>query len=146
MWASPSPSGVRPLPTPCASAAVGNLWWTACVFNFFTLVFLSVETNHYETSQCTLPPMPPASGEQKLNVRAVRDATLAVMADPVLGFEFVKADLGDPPRDLFSELSVTSCRSFSYDASVWRGRSVTMKLESRQGLGRDGPECRRIFR
>ena len=39
-------------------------------------------------------PMPPAYGEQKINARAVRDATLAATADPVLGFEFVKADLG----------------------------------------------------
>ena len=39
-------------------------------------------------------PMPPAPGEQKLSARAVRDAALAAVADPVLGFEFVKADLG----------------------------------------------------
>ena len=38
--------------------------------------------------------MPPVTGEQKPSARAVRDATMAVTADPVLGFEFVKADLG----------------------------------------------------
>ena len=39
-------------------------------------------------------PMPPVSGEQKPSARVLRDATLAVTADPVLGFEFVKTDLG----------------------------------------------------